>query len=393
MSNDRKKPRYITFSFWDELEPFNLNRDLHIDRCLYFILRAYMDKETKTVGEKYGITRAKIISDLQEEAKKKSNKKPERVTIGRFKAAISRLEEMGLVITKSIVTKDDKMFICELPKAPTHNSTQNMNDQSTTDPEQPFRHIDFTGLEGVRTADPKRGMNDRSHKVINKNYYYTTSDLVQKYDLVGCSSSQNTHGYSNFNGCSYFVFNNGVGRSCDENTHDKKIFYGCSSDKQEEKPKEPEKPKYQGFHKIYGTNKTWREFFSDLNFDLTMLTTKKSIAMYPALSAAEATEEDAFRGIDRAHLKLGGTIPSSPAYYCNYILEEVRSRKQEEEENANKAKREAHFSSGNLPRIYDSTRNQGNGVSTRGSKKKSNHTRILEELERDILGAGRDDIF
>jgi hypothetical protein len=128
----------------------------------------------------------------------------------------------------------------------------------------------------------------------------------------------------------------------------------------------------------------YREIISDYGFDLYALTRDSSLEMYEELTEAQVIEEDIRKGIEQAHLKKGKK-PDAPAYYKNFILsaQEWRLR------NANKANLPTDSRTGTLPRVYSGSRNSGNGA----SKSKSNHTRILEELERDIIGSSGEDIF
>jgi hypothetical protein len=128
----------------------------------------------------------------------------------------------------------------------------------------------------------------------------------------------------------------------------------------------------------------YREIISDYGFDVYSLCRESALDMYKVLEQADVLEEDIRQGIEQAHLK--GGKPNSPAYYQNFILSAKQRRLQN---NANKAAQQANIGTGIVPRVYESPRNQGNSV----SKPKSNHTRMLENIEREIFGRGADDIF
>jgi len=165
--SEKNEDQFISFRVVDEIDAL-LGMKL-IDRWLYVVLRKHMDKETKTVGQKYSVTRHELMSQLQEEYVPKSNKKPDKVTIDKFREAIKRLEKKGFVVIRSIATKMDKMFICELPKAYVPKSKKNMNPRRTPEHEPLSGSIDISNIEGVSTPNEPPSMNPRSQEVNNIN--------------------------------------------------------------------------------------------------------------------------------------------------------------------------------------------------------------------------------
>jgi hypothetical protein len=144
-----------------------LNSDPY-DYVLYMRLRWHMDKETRTVGEKFKVKKSELIAEMRVYRARGSTTKDKLITKDTFKACIDRLGEKGLVVVKSIATKDCKRLIFELPKAPVYQSVKKRNPPWNPPVDHDSQTIDNIGVDDEGALLMNTSRNPR-YQYINNN--------------------------------------------------------------------------------------------------------------------------------------------------------------------------------------------------------------------------------
>jgi hypothetical protein len=180
MSDTKQEDQRVVFTY--EEAKLLLHTD-PIDYVVYMRLKFYADKETKTVGEKFNLAKRTLIGDLQIERKHGSTKIDKPATKDTLKASLDRLTNLGLVIVRSVVKKDDKRFIVELPKSTSDESVFFGNPRRTLDPEPSIESIATTGHTENGALDEPSTMNPR-YQDINISNTNVLDIRDEKNDIV-----------------------------------------------------------------------------------------------------------------------------------------------------------------------------------------------------------------